>query len=133
MSIFIDYPNKVFSNLSKDSTTLIETNSNSLWINSIIVCNKGNQTIRFNLKLVKTQDTPVESFLINELAIAPFKSINALEFLEKDSTSFKGGVLHLEYSTTPSISDSLVCFSNGSTQIFDCTVNFTRLNELPIA
>lgn len=133
MSIFIDYPNKVFSNLSKDSTTLIETNSNSLWINSIIVCNKGNQTIRFNLKLVKTQDTPAESFLINELPIAPFKSINALEFLEKDSTSFKGGVLHLEYSATPSISDSLVCFSNGATQIFDCTVNFTRLNELPIA
>ena len=110
MSIFIDYPNKVFSNLSKDSTMLIEASSNSLWINSIIVCNKGNQTIRFNLKLLKTQDTPAESFLINELAIAPFKSINALEFLEKDSTSFKGGVLHLEYSTTPSISDSFSLF-----------------------
>jgi hypothetical protein len=132
MSIFIDYPNKPFSNLSKDPTVLIEATSNSLWVNSIIVCNRGRQTIRFNLKLLKAQEAPVETFLINELPIPPFKSINVLDFLEKDYAGSLGGVLNLEYSVTPSISDSLVCFSNGDTQIFDCTVNFTRLNELPL-
>lgn len=132
MSIFVKYPNAIFSNLSKEPTTLLAATTNTLWVNSIIICNRSSQSIRFNLKLVKEQDILEEGFLINELPIDPFQSINALEFLAKDSTSFQGGVLHLEYSTTPSISDSLVCFSNGATQIFDCTVNYTKLNELPI-
>lgn len=131
MSVFIDYSNVPFSTLSNQPTTLIATTTNSLWVNSIIVCNKGKQSIRFNLKLLKTQSTLQESFIINELSIDPFQSINALDFLVKDS-SFKGGMLNLEYSITPSVSDSLICFSNGATQIFDCTVNFTRLNDLPL-
>lgn len=125
MSIFVDYPNNIFSNLSKEPTTLLEATTNTLWVNSIIVCNRGSQTIRFNLKLVKNQDIPKDVFLINDLSIEPLKSVDVLKTL--------GLNISLQYTLTPSVSDSLLCFSNGSTQIFDCTVNYTKLNELPIA
>jgi hypothetical protein len=125
MSTFVDYDNVIFPNLSNAKTTLIAAGSNVLWVNSIVVCNRSKQPIRFNLQQVKSSAETSEVFLINEFEIAPLKSVDVLGEL--------GLTLNLKFSVIPGVSDSLVCFSNGSTQVFDCTVIYSKLNELPIA
>lgn len=125
MSIFVDYDNAIFPNLSNTKTTLIAADSNALWVNSIIVCNRSKQTIRFNLQQIKSSTDTSEVFLINEFEIDPLESVDVLNKL--------GLTLNLKFSAIPGVSDSIVCFSNGSTQVFDCTVVYSKLNELPIA
>lgn len=125
MSNFINYLNNKFSKLAKEPTTIITANSNNVWVNSIIICNRGNQNIRFNLKLLDSKESPEEAFLINELSIDAFSSIDVLKACDL--------TIYLQHSLLPIFSDSLVCFSNGSTQVFDCTVNYAQLTELPMA
>ena len=48
-----------------------------------------------------------------------------------------GLVLHMQYENgspplTPTITDQLLCYSNGYTQIFDCEVNYISYKETPI-
>ena len=62
-------------------------------------------------------------YAFNEFPIAPYKTVNVIK---------KTGVITLTFSTKPFVSDSLVCFSNGYTQVFDCHVNYAQLNELPM-
>lgn len=125
MGIFVDYPNNPFPSLAQIPTTILETTVSPIQVNSLIVCNRGSQTIRFNLKLIKTQAAPASVFLINNFEIQPYSTIDIMKENSLDA-------IFLEYSTMPDpeISDSLVCFSNGYTQIFDCTVFFTRINNV---
>ncbi len=66
---------------------------------------------------------PIDMFFINEMEIDPYKTENVL---------LEIGVQHLKYSLTPYRTSSIVCFSNGYTQVFNCKPNFTTLNELPM-
>jgi len=124
MGIFVDYPSNIFAGVSNTPQTIVVADTNVLWVAAIIVCNRGAAPIRFNLQKVRDQISPVTIFYVNELEIKPYATIDIIDIT---------GVLQLEYSLTPSISDSLVCFSNGYTQIFDCDVCYAQLNELPIA
>lgn len=120
---FIDYINVPFANLAKTPTTILSATSSVLVVGSIVVCNRTGQTMRFNLKKLRSQEVPVEIFHLNELEIKPYKTIDAIKEL--------GVNIFLRYQKTPAISDSLICFSNGSGQNFDCEVNYTSLKELP--
>lgn len=120
---FVDYQTIPFANLANTPQTILSATSNVLVVNNIIVCNRTGQSLRFNLKKLRSQDTPVEIFHLNELEIKPYKTIDAIEEL--------GLNIFLQYQESPAISDSLICFSNGSTQKFDCEVNYTALKELP--
>ena len=120
---FVDYQTNLFANLANTPQTILSATSNVLVVNNIIVCNRTGQSLRFNLKKLRTQDTPVEIFHLNELEITPYKTIDAIEEL--------GLNIFLTFQETPAISDSLVCFSNGKSQQFDCEVNYTALKELP--
>ncbi len=91
------------------------TNSNTIWKQTGIVTIIGTSPITF------IENVSLKIFLINELEIKPYANINVI---------CSTGVLQLEYSTNPFITDDLVCFSNGYTQVFDCDVNFTSFNEL---
>jgi hypothetical protein len=129
MGIFLDYPVNPFSGLKNTPTTILATGSGSnlhtLTVNSITICNRGAQNIRINLKRSRTGATSISNFLINEFEIAAYATVELIK-------QFGLGIF-LEYSTSPSIIDSLICFSNGYTQIFDCEVNYSRLNELPMS
>ncbi len=130
MGIFIDYPVNPFSGLTSTPTTILTTGSglnlHPLQVNSITICNRGAQDIRFNLKRERTGDTVVTTFIINQFEIKAYETVDVMERL--------GLQIFLEYSIAPNpvINDSLICFSNGYTQIFDCEVNYTRLNDLPL-
>jgi hypothetical protein len=130
MGIFVDYPVNPFSKLTSISTVILETGSgvnlHPLQVNSIIICNRGAADIRFNLQRQRTGDNPVLTFLVNQFEIKGYQTVDIIERL--------GLQIFLEYSTSPNpvIIDSLICFSNGKTQEFDCEVNYTRLNDLPL-
>lgn len=91
-------------------------NKNTKWNQTAIVNNIGVDPIVFSFAVT------TNTFIINELEIAPYKTIDIIDIT---------GVLQLQYNITPFISDSLIGFSNGYTQIFDCDVNFAELIELP--
>ena len=120
---FIDYLSALFTEINKTPTTLITTDSHTLVINSLIVCNRGRAPIRFYLKKVRTGSSPTEIFYINEFEIKAYDTV--------DIVKEKGLNIFLQYSQTPSVSDSLVCFSNGLSQKFDCELNYAQLKELP--
>jgi hypothetical protein len=126
MGIFVDYPSNPFANVINVPTTILVADTNPLQVNGLIVCNRVGQPIRFNLKKIRTQTSPVEIFYINEFEIKPYETVDVIAKI--------GLQIFLEYSATPdrSVSDSLVCFTNGYTQICDCEISYTRLNDLPL-
>jgi hypothetical protein len=67
------------------------------------------------------KNIPTSIVLINELEIRPYVNTNVI---------CTTGVLTLLSSSSPFISDKLVCFSNGYTQLFDCDVEYMQLNEI---
>lgn len=121
--VFVDYLSSPFANLANNKQMILSATSNVLVVNSIIVCNLGGQNIRFNLKKVRSQITPVEIYYLNELEIKAYQTIDVIKEL--------GFNIFLQYQPLPAISDSLVCFSNGLNQKFDCEVCYSSLNELP--
>ena len=101
---------------------------NALIVNSIIVCNYGEQDIRFNLKRVGSTmllDT-FDNFLTYNLEIKSYKTdqSDSRKLNTIDVITLVGMQIFLE------IGDSLICYSNGYTQKFDCEVNYTKLNGL---
>jgi hypothetical protein len=126
MGIFVDYPSNPFANIINVPKTILVANTNPLQVNGLIVCNRVGQPIRFNLKKIRTQTSPVEIFYINEFEIKPYETVDVIAKI--------GLQIFLEYSATPdpSVSDSLECFTNGYTQICDCEISYTRLNDLPL-
>lgn len=128
MGIFVDYPVNPFSGLTSTPTTILATGSglnlHPLQVNSITICNRGEQDIRFNLKRQRSGGAAVTTFIINQFEVKAYETVDVMERL--------GLQVFLEYSLALNITDSLICFSNGYTQIFDCEVNYTRLNDLPL-
>jgi len=126
MGIFVDYPSNPFANIIDIPTTILTTDTHPLQVNGLIVCNRVAQTIRFNLKKVRAQLSPVEIYYINEFEIKAYETVDVVARL--------GLQIFLRYMTTPNpiISDSLICFSNGYQQRFDCEISYTRLNDLPL-
>lgn len=115
--------NNKFMDISSSPTTILSTGSElnlcPLLVKNIIVYNKGTQNIKFNLRRERIKNYPITLFLINEFLIRPYETIDLIEKF--------GLQIVFEYNTSPSISDSLVCFSNDYTQIFDCEVNVESL------
>lgn len=93
-------------------------NANTIWRQTSVITTIGTSPITF------VQNIPTTIFYINEFEIDPYKTVNIIDNI---------GFLNLEFNRTPYVTDSLVCFSNGYTQIFDCEVCYAQLNELPMA
>ena len=119
MSIFVDYLSKPFVSVANTPTELLKADSGVLLVGSIIVCNKSSGPIRFNLQKLRNGENDI--FLVNEFQVDAYQSVDILEKL--------GLRTYLQYSSVPAISDSLICYSNGYSQEFDCDIAYTRLNE----
>jgi hypothetical protein len=92
-------------------------NSGITFVQTEIITAIGTSPILF---AVNTSST---SIIMNEFEIAPYANINVLQTT---------GLLRLQYNLTPYMSDKLVCFSNGYTQLFDCNIVYLELNETPL-
>ena len=93
-------------------------NANTYWTQNSNITDVGVDPITFisNIPAITT-------FSFNEFEIAPYENKDLIKTV---------GVITLEFSVNPFFSDSLVCYSHGYTQIFDCDVFYTKLNELPM-
>jgi hypothetical protein len=125
MGAFVDWVRYPFSNLSNEPQTIIVADTHVLEVTSIKVTNLGTQPIRINLKQITTQASPVEVFLLKNSELGPYESKNLIDIIGNEDS------ITLEYSSSPSVSDSLVCYSNGYSQQFDCVVKAFVLKELP--
>lgn len=129
MGVFINYEPLPYANLSNGQTTLIGTDSinypHTLIINGICLTNLGNQSIRFNLKKNRVQTTPVSIFKVKEFEVKAYQTIDVIGYFNMQ--------LILKYSnTSPIVTENLVCFSNSPSQLFDCEITFSVLNETPL-
>lgn len=129
MGIFVDYPRNSFPSLSKTPTTILTATTNVLWLDSLIICNRGEEDIRFNLQYITTVPANIESNLIYNLKINSYRTannnpgqLNTLDVVEV------GNIKNISLQ----VGDSLVCYSNGAKQIFDAVVFYSKLNELPL-
>lgn len=126
MGHFVDYLANPFADLSETPTTVLVTDAHPIQVLGFIVCNRGSEAINFTLKYLKDQTSPVETVLIPEFEIKPRTTV--------DVAAYFGLNITLEYKAAPdpSIVSSLICFTNGYTQKFDCTVSYEVLKDLPL-
>lgn len=140
MGIFVDYLNNPYQNLNNTPRTLINTSaySHPVWVQSLIIANTGAQDIRINVQFVRTQISPdvtttiflVKDFLV-PTARQPKEYKSTTIFNTVDLVETLGLRKNLQY--TANITEKLVCFSNGYSEIFDCCIEFNVLNELPLS
>lgn len=126
MGVFVNYLCNRFVNIAPlvgIPQTILTADTNVLIVNSIIVCNYGEQDIRFNLKKV---GSAIDNFLTYNLEIKSYKTdqSDSRKLNTIDVIALVGMQIFLE------IGDSLICYSNGYTQKFDCEVSYTKLNGL---
>jgi hypothetical protein len=143
MGVFVDYKRVDFFQLNVEPPlparqTILAATAHNLLINSITVINTGEESIRFNLKSLRTYPVshtdPIETFYTKNLEINSYRSLEVDTEKTKstvDVVAFLGLNIVLEFDTD--ISDSLICYSNNVKQNFDCHVAYTVLKELPAA
>lgn len=145
MSKFIDYLVNPFSNLSNDEETIIEATVNSLWIQALNIVNTGEDDLRINLKLIRTEidstdiDSPIYTeraniFVAKNFLIPSYKSVKNEIFNTVNlvgTISIPTNLQHSKIDTDKVTIDKLNIYSNGHTQKFDCSVVYSVLKELP--
>ena len=124
MGIFVNPDRNKFKGLTNIPTTILTASAHTLLVKSIIICNRTADIIRINLQNFCTQDIPLDIYTFNEFELDAFETKNLIKEIETE--------LVLKFSKTPSIVDSLKCFSNGYSQVFDCEITYIQLNELPL-
>lgn len=110
---YIKYRNVPFSNLADIKTVLLSA-ENTCIVDSVNVCNMTNENISMNIELVRLANgEEIRSRMINHELIAGNKSLN---------------VFHSIYTHLENL-DSLICFSDGYSQVFDCSICYRELIE----
>ena len=112
---FISYETLLFSKLADEKTAILSAEK-TCYLNGVNISNATNANIRINLQIIRLLVTPVvESYLVKNLLIQPNQSLNLM--------SLGNLKVFLENG------DNLLCFSNGYTELFDCTICYSILNE----
>lgn len=129
MGVFIGEKSNIFSGLSKTPTVIVETGLNiiphTVVIDSIIIFNFKSDSIRINLQKIRISSSNTIMNYTKFLEVKGYQTVDLLKRLELEG-------LKLYYQINPDISDKLMCFSDTSTQTFDCEVNYNILNETPL-
>ena len=112
---FISYQTLLYEGLAELATPILSPEK-TCFLNGVNICNLTNSNIRINLKIVRLLSNPIkENYIIKNVLIQPNES--------KNLVSLGNLEIFLEDG------DSLMCFSNGYSEKFDCTICYTVLNE----
>lgn len=112
---FISYESELFTKLADKKTPILSSEKTCV-LNGVNICNLTNSNIRINLKIIRLLSDPsIETYIVKDVLIQPNESKNLLSL----------GSLEIFLEN----GDNLLCFSNGYSEIFDCTVSYTILNE----
>ena len=130
---FVNYNTSILPGLNFSQQVILGSSLNTLYVNSITICNQSNNDIRVNLikKVTGTDGSSTQSFIVNNVEVqAPVTA-------KKDSkstinlVSLFGLNIYLPVMSTSGITytTELICYSNGINQNFDCTVDYTTFIE----
>lgn len=127
MGVFVNYSSNSFSNLINIPTTILTTDNvtipHTVIVNGIMICNKGNQTIRIYLqKQISGVTDPI--FYAYEVELKAYETVDLVTKL--------GVQIFLNFTSSPLITNQLICYSNNAIQKFDCEITYTVLNETPV-
>ncbi|UXM65446.1 hypothetical protein [Megaira polyxenophila phage MAnkyphage_25.80] len=104
----------LFNNLSDAKTALFTSESNVV-IKSIRCCNKSGRNIRLNLQVIALLENPIqEAFIQEKLLILPNQTTDLLAIIYGNSSEV---VEHRLFD-----GDSLICYSDGYDDKFDCII-----------
>ena len=110
--VFINYVCPRFSNWSREQEDMYEAPSIADII-SVRVTNKSTENLRINLVIIDKDDA--QNYIIEGKIITPNGSENILADGRIKERLVKG--------------DKLQCYSNGYSQVFDCSFNIEELKE----
>lgn len=130
---FVNYDTSILPGLNFNQQVILGSSLNTLYVNSITICNQSNNDIRVNLikKVTGTDGSSTQSFIVNNVEVqAPVTA-------KKDSkstinlVSLFGLNMYLPVKVKAGVTyiTELICYSNGINQNFDCTVDYTILIE----
>lgn len=130
---FVNYNTSILPSLNFTQQVILGSSLNTLYVNSITVCNQSNNDIRINLikKISGTDGSSTQSFIVNNVEVqAPVTG-------KKDSKStinlisLFGLNIYLPVMVNAGVTytTELICYSNGINQNFDCTVDYTTFIE----
>lgn len=132
MGVFVNYLSLPIAGLSSTPTSILTATTNQLIVTNLVVCNYLERDMRFNLKKIRTfEGGNIEIFYLVDYEIKALQSVDILSSISTNINDMSSIIL--EYNVTPAISDSLICYSNGYTQVFDCEISYMQLNELPMS
>lgn len=121
---FVTYDRLLFSNLSDERSVLYSAERDTI-IAGVIICSRSednNASMRINLQTIALLEDPVQqAFYVHNVLIQKNESMNLLALKDQNN------------EPTPMFlknGDNLVCYSNGYTQKFDCTLYFRELTDL---
>ena len=111
---FINPIKLLFNNLS-DSKTALFTSEGNVVIKSIRCCNKSGRNIRLSLQVIALLENPIqEAFIIQNLLILPNQTTDLLGII------YGGASEVVEHRLLNG--DSLICYSDGYDDKFDCII-----------
>lgn len=111
---FINPIRLLFNNLS-DSKTALFTSEGNVVIKSIRCCNKSGRNIRLSLQVIALLENPIqEAFIIQNLLILPNQTTDLLGIV------YGGASEVVEHRLLNG--DSLICYSDGYDDKFDCII-----------
>ena len=130
---FVNYNTSILPGLNFSQQVILGSSLNTLYVNSITICNQSNNDIRVNLikKVTGTDGSSTQSFIVNNVEVqAPVTA-------KKDSkstlnlVSLFGLNIYLPVMVKAGVTytTELVCYSNGINQNFYCTVDYTTFIE----
>jgi len=104
----------LFNNLSDSKTALFSAEGNVV-IKSIRCCNRSGRNIRLNLQVIALLESPIqEAFIVKDLLILPNQTTDLLAIICSTSSEC------VEHRLLDG--DSLVCYSEGYDDKFDCII-----------
>lgn len=105
----------LFNNLGDAKTVLFSSEGNVV-IKSIRCCNKSGRNIRLNLQAKALLENPIqEAFIAENLLILPNQTTDLLAIIYGNSSEL------VEHRLLDG--DSLVCYSDGYDNKFDCIIS----------
>lgn len=104
----------IFNNLSDSKTALFNSEGNVV-IKSIRCCNRSGRNIRLNLQVIALLESPIqEAFIAENLLILPNQTTDLLAIIYGGASEV---VEHRLFD-----GDSLICYSDGYDDKFDCII-----------
>lgn len=114
-----------FNNLSNSQKEIFSAERRTL-IHSVLITNKTNSEIRVNLEIAKTLVAPYRTSIAQYRRVLK-KGSEELLVIKNNVDDTTSGLEPTERELVDG--DNLICFSNGSSELFDCTIWFTELME----